>query len=70
MRAISPGGAAAFESYLFYHDLIHGISLILLAVILLGKIAYALPWAGMDALAVYKTDPFCAYLTVKMQWPS
>lgn len=52
MRAISPGGAAALESYLFYHDLIHGISLILLAVILLGKIAYALPWAGMDALAV------------------
>ena len=51
MRALSPGGAAAFESYLLYHCLLHGVSLALLAAVLLGKAVFALPWNGMDVLA-------------------
>lgn len=52
MRTVSPGGAAAFESYLLYHNLLHGVSLALLVTALLGKAGGALPWNGMDILAV------------------
>ena len=51
LRALSPGGAATFESYLLYHDLLHGVSLALLAAVLLEKAILALPWNGMDILA-------------------
>lgn len=51
MRALSPGGAAAFEGYLLYHNLLHGSSLALLAAVLLGKSVFARPWNGVDILA-------------------
>lgn len=52
MRTFSLGGAAAFESYLLYHNLLHGVSLALLLTVLLGKVGYAQPWNGIDILAV------------------
>lgn len=51
MRTLSSGGAAAFESYLIYHSLLHSVSLTLLVILMIWKAACDLPWNVMDALA-------------------